>query len=139
MLNQSILMGRLTRDPSIKYIQGSDNAVVQFTLAVDRDYKAAGEDKPKTDFINCVAWNKTADFISKHFAQGSLIIVLGSIETDSYTNKDGVKVYTTTVKVDRAYFSGEKRGNTEGNNLEPSPDGFMNIPDGVEDSGLPFN
>lgn len=138
MFNQGILMGRLTRDPVTRYLQGSDNSVTEFTLAVDREYKVGGESK--TDFIKCTAWNKTGEFIAKHFSQGSMILVVGSIETDSYTNKDGVKVYTTGIRVSKASFTGEKRGNsTDESNLEPSPDGFMNIPDGVEDSGLPFN
>ena len=139
MLNEVVLMGRLTRDPETRYLQDGNNSVTRFTLAIDRDYKAAGEEKPKTDFISCIAWNKTGEFINKHFRQGSMIAVTGSIETGSYTNKDGAKVYTTEVRVNKASFTGEKKDSgTEGSNLEPSPDGFMNIPDGVED-GLPFN
>ena len=136
MFNQSILMGRLTRDPVTRYLQGSDNSITDFTLAVDREYKVGGE--KKTDFIKCTAWNNTGEFIAKHFRQGNMILVVGSIETDSYTNKDGVKVYTTGIRVNKASFTGEKK-TTDESNLEPSPDGFMNIPDGVEDSGLPFN
>lgn len=136
MINQTILMGRLTRNPETRYLQGSDNSVTKFTIAVDRDYKAAGEENPKTDFINCIAWNKTGEFIAKYFAKGSMIAVIGSIETDSYTNKDGVKVYTTAVRVSKASFTGEKRNDRP----EPSTgcEGFMNIPDGIDEE-LPFN
>ena len=135
MLNQSILMGRLVRDPETRYIQSSDNSVTKFTLAVERDYKAAGEESPKADFINCIAWNKTGEFIAKYFTKGSMIAVIGSIETDSYTNKDGVKVYTTAVRVNKASFTGEKMGDKP----EPSTggEGFMNIPDGIDEE-LPF-
>ena len=145
MLNEVVLMGRLTRDPEIRYIQGSDSSVTRFSLAVDRDYKAAGEDRPKTDFISCIAWNKTGEFISRNFRQGNMIAVTGSIETGSYTNKDGVKVYTTEVKVNKASFTGEKtnsnnaEASNEASNLESAPDGFMDIPDGLEGEGLPFN
>jgi len=138
MLNQVVLMGRLTKAPETRYLQGSDNSVTKFTVAVERDYKAAGEDKPKADFINCTAWNKTGEFISKYFSQGNMIAITGSIETDSYTNKDGVKVYTTGIRVSKASFTGEKRG-TDESNLESAPDGFMNIPDDVEGDGLPFD
>lgn len=137
MLNQSILMGRLTKDPETRFMQSSNNSVTRFTIAVERDYKQQGEERPKTDFINCVAWNKSGEFISKYFPKGSMIAVIGKIETDSYTDKDNKKVYTTVVKVDKAHFTGERR---ETDNL-PEPctgsEGFMNIPDGIED--LPFN
>lgn len=137
MLNQSVLMGRLTKEPETSYLQGSDNSVTRFTLAVERNYKSAGEDKPKTDFINCVAWNSTGEFIARNFKKGNMIAVNGSIETGSYTNKDGQKVYYTEIKVDKAYFTGEKR--ETGSSPEPSSnDDFMNIPDGI-DSELPFN
>lgn len=142
MLNEVVLMGRLTREPETRYIQGGDSSATRFTLAVDRDYKAAGEDRPKTDFISCVAWNKTGEFISRNFGQGNMIAVTGSIETGSYTNKDGVKVYTTEVKVNKASFTGEKKDSGTEGTYRPEPtntDGFMNIPDGVEDEGLPFN
>lgn len=144
MLNQSILMGRLTKEPETKYLQGTDNSVTRFTLAVERDYKAAGEEKPKTDFINCVAWNKTGEFIAKYFPKGSMIAVVGSIETDSYTNRDGVKVYTTDLRVSKVSFTGEKRGSSNNSDQTPPPatqsetDGFMNIPDDI-DEDLPWN
>lgn len=141
MLNQVVLMGRITRDPDVRYLQGTDIAVVRFSLAVERDYKAANEERPKTDFINCTAWNKTGEFINKYFRKGNMIAVTGSIETGSYTdNETGKKVYTTEVKVNKVFFTGEKRGTEEngGYGSAPSDDGFMNVPDGIDEE-LPFN
>lgn len=137
MLNQTILMGRLTRDPETRFIQGSNNSVTRFNLAVERDYKAANEERPKTDFINCTAWNKTGEFIAKYFRKGSMIAVTGSIETGSYDDRDGKKVYTTEVKVNKASFTGEKASGSSIPAPEPT-DGFMNIPDGIDEE-LPFN
>lgn len=131
MLNQSIIMGRLTKDPETRYIQNSDNSVTRFTVAVERDYKAAGEDKPKTDYISCIAWNKTGEFIGKYFKKGSMIAVIGSIETGSYTNKDGEKVYTTDIRVSKASFTGEKREATDKSQ-------FLDVPDGYDDE-MPFH
>ena len=134
-LNQSILMGRLAKEPETRFIQGSNSSVTRFTIAVDRDYKVNGE--TKTDFINCVAWNKTGEFIAKYFKKGSMIAVIGSIETDSYTGQDNKKVYTTVVNVSKASFTGEKA--SEGSSAAPAPEtgGFMDIPDDIPD--LPFN
>lgn len=135
MLNQIVLMGRMTRDIELRYLQNTDTAVGRFSLAVERDYKAANEERPKTDFINCTAWNNTAEFISKYFPKGSMIALIGSLETGSYTDRDtGKTVYTTDIKVQKVFFTGEKRQN--GN--ESSNDGFMNIPDGIDEE-LPFN
>ena len=123
MLNQIVLMGRMTRDIELRYLQNTDTAV------------AANEERPKTDFINCTAWNNTAEFISKYFPKGSMIALIGSLETGSYTDRDtGKTVYTTDIKVQKVFFTGEKRQN--GN--ESSNDGFMNIPDGIDEE-LPFN
>lgn len=140
MLNQVVLMGRLTQDPETRYLQNSDSSVTRFNIAVDRDYKAAGEEKPKTDFINCVAWNKTGEFVAKYFHKGSLIALTGSIETGSY-EKDGRKVYTTEIRVGKVSFTGEKRKDEAGQQEQPkaTPDGFMNIPDNLDDIDLPFN
>lgn len=144
MLNESVLMGRLTRDVEIRYAQGSDMAIGRFCLAIDRDYQKQGEER-KTDFVNCVALGKTAEFISNYFKQGSMLAVRGSIQTGSYTNKDGVKVYTTEVKVDKASFTGEKREDGAQGRPQTTPppapadsDGFMHIPDGIDEE-LPFN
>ena len=135
MLSHTIMMGRLTRDAETRFLQGSNNSVTRFTLAVERDFKAANEEKPKTDFINCLAWNKTGEFIAKYFSKGSLIAVEGRIETRSYTDKEtGKMVYTTELNVSKAFFTGERR--EEGSST--GSDGFMNIPDGI-DEDLPFN
>lgn len=141
MLNQTILMGRLTRDPETRYIQGSNSSVTRFTVAVDRDYKASNEDKPKTDFISCIAWNKTGEFIEKYFKKGSMIAVIGSIETGSYKDKDGKTVYTTEVRVTKVSFTGEKKaasGSSNNNEYDTDENGFMNIPDDIDEE-LPFN
>ena len=133
-LNQVILMGRLTKAPETRFLQGSNASVTRFTRAVERDYKAQGEEKPKTDFISCVAWNKTGEFIEKYFPKGSMIAIIGSIETGSYTDSEtGKTVYTTEVKVSKASFTGEKR-----NASASIGDDFMSIPDGI-DENLPFD
>lgn len=143
-MNKTILMGRLTRDPEVRYIQGDNaSAVARFSLAVDRRFKKDGEQT--ADFINCVAFGKTGEFIEKYGHKGTKFVVEGRIQTGSYTNKDGQKVYTTDVVVEQVEFAESKAsadGNATGNthNSDSSTNaGFMNIPDGVEDEGLPFN
>ena len=141
-MNKVILMGRLTRDPSIRYTQGENNTcVARYTLAVDRKYKREGEQA--ADFINCVAFGKTAEFTEKYLKQGTKIVITGRIQTGSYTNKDGNKVYTTDTVVEDCEFAESKNASqsTQPSQPEPSPtdaDGFMNIPDGLEEE-LPFN
>lgn len=146
-MNKCVLMGRLTRDPEVRYSQGDNaSAVARFSLAVDRRFKKDGEQT--ADFINCVAFGKTAEFIEKYGHQGTKFVIEGRIQTGSYTNKDGQKVYTTDVVVEQVEFAESKAAsaNNEGGyqaaRPEPSSaagDGFMIIPDGVEDEGLPFN
>ena len=145
-MNKVILMGRLTRDPDVRYSDQS-SAVARFTLAVDRRFKRDG-DQQTADFISCVAFGKTGEFIERYCHQGTKLVVEGRIQTGSYTNKDGQKVYTTDVVVEQVEFAESKAAsaNNEGGyqaaRPEPSSaagDGFMNIPDGVEDEGLPFN
>lgn len=140
MLNQIIIMGRLTRDPETRYIQGSNSSVTRFTVAVDRDYKASNEDKPKTDFISCIAWNKTGEFVERYFKKGSMIAVTGSLETGSYKDKDNKTVYTTDVRVTKVSFTGEKKAASDSSDqrYETDDNGFMNIPDGIDEE-LPFN
>lgn len=142
MLNHIVIMGRLTGDPETRFLQSSTNSVTRFTVAVERNYKAANAEKPETDFINCVAWNKTGEFIEKHFRKGSMIAVTGSLELGSYTNKEGFKVNTAEVKVDSAYFTGEKRAEAADGAPPRVPetdgDGFMNVPEGIDEE-LPFN
>ena len=145
-MNKVILMGRLTRDPEVRYSQG-DNAmaIARYSLAVDRRFKRDG-DEQTADFINCVAFGKSGEFAEKYLHKGTKIAVVGRIQTGSFTNKDGQKVYTTDVVVEEQEFAESKNSgggsgasNTSANNNTPSADGFMNIPDGIEDSELPFN
>ena len=143
-MNKVILMGRLTRDPEVRYSQGeSAMAVARFTLAVDRRFR---RDDASTDFINCVAFGKNAEFIEKYFRQGTKALITGRIQTGSYTNKDGQKVYTTDVVVEDQEFAESKSAQGESgfqSASRPQPsaaigDGFMNIPDGIDEE-LPFN
>ena len=145
-MNKVILMGRLTRDPDVRYSDQS-SAVARFTLAVDRRFKRDG-DQQTADFISCVAFGKTGEFIERYCHQGTKLVVEGRIQTGSYTNRDGNKVYTTDVVAENVEFAESKAAaanNERGYQAarpEPSSaagDGFMNIPDGVEDEGLPFN
>ena len=141
-MNKVILMGRLTRDADIRYSQGDkQTAIARITLAVDRRFKQDGQ--PTADFINCLAFGKRAEFIEKYCRKGTKLVVEGSWQTGSYTNKDGAKVYTTEVVVDEHEFAESKTtGNAASNNSPAAPsagmDGFMNIPDGIDEE-LPFN
>ena len=147
-MNKVILIGRLCRDPEIRYSQQGDEqmAVARYTLAVDRRYKKDNEQS--ADFISCVAFGRSAEFADKYLKQGTKICVCGRIQTGSYTNRDGNKVYTTDVVVEEQEFAESK--NASGNDGgyqpmgRPEPasagqvnDGFMSIPDGIEDD-LPF-
>ncbi len=142
-MNKVILMGRLTRDPEVRYSQGENaTAVARFTLAVDRRFR---REEATADFIGCVAFGKNAEFIEKYFRQGSKIALTGRIQTGSYTNRDGQKVYTTDVVVEEAEFAESKNAAGESgfqpaSRPQPSAaagDGFMNIPDGIDEE-LPF-
>lgn len=145
-MNKVILMGRLTRDPDVRYSQGeSSTAVARFTLAVDRRFKRPGE--AEADFISCVAFGKTAEHAEKYYRQGIKIVIAGRIQTGSYTNKEGQKVYTTDVIVDESEFAESKGASSESGGYQPSArpnpstaagDGFMNIPEGIDEE-LPFN
>lgn len=136
-MNKVILIGRLTRDPEVRYSQGQQPmAVARYTLAVDRKYKQEGQ--ATADFINCVAFGKSAEFVEKYLQQGTKIAVEGRIQTGSYTNKDGQKVYTTDIVVEAQEFA-ESKGSNSVAAPATSSDGFVSIPDDVEDSGLPFN
>lgn len=145
-MNKAILMGRLTRDPQVRYSQGEKSmAVARYTLAVNRIYKNNGEQE--ADFINCIAFGKAGEFAEKYFRQGTKIAVTGRIQTGSYTNKEGQKVYTTEVIVDEQEFAESKNagGGSGGyqQTSRPDPnqaagDGFMNIPEGLDEE-LPFH
>ena len=148
-MNKVILIGRLCADPEVRYSQNQNQtAVARYRLAVDRRFKREGEQT--ADFISCVAFGKVAEFAEKYLRQGTKIAITGRIQTGSYTNKDGQKIYTTDVVVEEQEFA-ESRAEAEANRASfqrqsaPSPapsadagDGFMNIPDGIDEE-LPFN
>ncbi len=150
-MNKVILMGRLTRDPEVRYSAGENAlAIARYTLAVDRRFRRDGE--ASADFISCVAFGRSAEFAEKYFRQGLKIAVTGRIQTGSYTNRDGQKVYTTEVVVEDQEFAESKassdsyaasHSHQSAAPSMPSPsaasaDGFMNIPDGIDEE-LPFN
>ena len=147
-MNKVVLMGRLTRDPEVRYSQGEKaTAIARYTLAVDRTFKRDGEQT--ADFINCVVFGRSAEFAERYFRQGTKIAISGRIQTGSYTNKDGVKVYTTEVVIEEQDFAESKAAAAQNSNMgvpqpsAPQPsaaasDGFMNIPDGLEEE-LPFS
>ena len=147
-MNKVILMGRLTRDPELRYSNKGEEqtAICNYTLAVDRRQRNQDGSTP-ADFIPCTAFGRAAEFAEKYLRQGTKIAVTGRIQTGSYTNRDGQKVYTTEVVVEESEFAESKNsasdaGNCSSSRPEPTSaagDGFMNIPDGVEDEGLPFN
>mgnify|MGYP001044473822 FL=1 len=146
-MNRVILMGRLTRDPEVRYSQGdSSMAIARYSLAVDRGGSRNNSDGQTADFINCVAFGRSGEFAEKYFRKGTKILVEGRIQTGSYTNKDGVRVYTTDIVVENQEFAESKNAAAEssgGYSAAPAPsqpvgDGFMNIPDGIDEE-LPFN
>lgn len=143
-MNKVILMGRLTRDPDIRYSRGEKStAVARYTLAVDRKFKKDGD--ASADFINCIAFGKNGEFAEKYLRQGTKIAVVGRIQTGSYTNKEGQKIYTTDVVVEEHEFAeskkaaGENSGsaNNQSDAFPTDKDGFMNIPDGIDEE-IPF-
>ena len=156
-MNKVILMGRLTRDPEVRYSAGDNSmAIARYTLAVDRRFRRDGDSGSSADFIGCVAFGRSAEFAEKYLRQGTKIVMTGRIQTGSYTNRDGQKVYTTDVAVEDQEFAESKSASSEGSSMmrqAPSPshaapmpspasassgDGFMNIPDGIDEE-LPFN
>lgn len=149
-MNKVILMGRLTRDPEVRYSQGDNaTAIARFTLAVDRRIKRDNE--ASVDYINCVSFGRSAEFAEKYFHKGTKIVIAGRIQTGSYTNKDGQKVYTTDIVIEEQDFAESKAASQQNNSGNPqnasnsrqtqqpkpqtSPDGFMN----ADDDDLPFN
>ena len=146
-MNTSILMGRLTRDPEVRYSQGERSmAIARYTLAVDRRGARGGNNNGEqtADFINIVAFDKAGEFAERYFRQGMRVLVSGRIQTGSYTNKEGQRVPTFEIVVNSQEFADSKGAGTGDSGSRPAPssaigDGFMNIPDGVEDEGLPFN
>lgn len=153
-MNKVMLMGRLTRDPEVRYGQnGNQTAVARFSIAVDRRFKREGQ--PDADFFNCTAFGRQAEFAERYLHKGTKMVVIGSIQNDNYTNRDGQMVYSVRVIVDELEFAESKNASAGGGDSfgggsnfgapasRPAPgpigDGFMNIPDGVEDEDLPFN
>lgn len=142
MLNKAILQGRLTKDPELRYTQ-SNIPVISFTIAVNRDFKPSGQ--PDVDFIECVAWNKTAEFVSQWFTKGSMIIVTGRIQVRNWEDKNGNKRISTEIATDQVHF-GESKKSSGGNskarnnnyqpryNVDTDPD-FIEMAD---DSDVPF-
>lgn len=133
-MNKVILMGRLTRDPEIRYTQGENQVVIaRYTLAVERRYKR--ESEPSADFINCVAFGKTAEVAEKYFRKGIKIAVIGRIQTGNYTNQDGMKIHTTDVVIEEQEFAESKSSSQQS---PPDANGFTNIPEGIDEE-LPFH
>ena len=155
-MNKVILMGRLTKDPEVRYSQGeTPMAVARYTLAVDRRQARNNGNEQTADFINCVAFGRAGEFAERYFRKGTKIAITGRIQTGSYTNKDGVRVYTTDIVVEEQEFAESKNASSgneggyqnggyqnNGGYNRPAPggagDGFMNIPDGIDEE-LPFN
>ena len=138
-MNKVILMGRLTRDPEVRYSQGERSmAIAKYTLAIDRRKTQQNSD-PGADFINCVAFDRAGEFAEKYFRQGLRVLISGHLQTGSYTDKDGQKVYTTDVIVESQEFADSRRDGSGAGSRGSKDDDFMNIPDNVEDEGLPFN
>lgn len=138
-MNKCILMGNLTRDPEIRYSQGENaTAVARFSIAVNRRF--ARKDEDDTDFFNCVAFGKQAEFVEKYFHKGSRMLLSGRIQNNNYTNNNGEKVYSVQIIAEEIEFAERKSSSSSNDNApsKPSHDDFMEIPDDVED-GLPFN
>lgn len=140
-MNKVILTGRFTRDPEVRYTNDG-TSIARFSIAVNRRFVKEGSDQ-KADFLNCVAFGRSAEFIEKYFTKGMKADLSGRIQTGSYTNKDGVKVYTTDIVVEEIEF-GESKGSSQAPTVSPAlnpeadPDGFMSIPDGIDEE-MPFN
>lgn len=147
-MNKVIICGRLARDPEVRYTTGENSmAIARYTLAVERIGKKK-EGEQSSDFISCVAFRKAGEFAEKYFRKGLRVLVSGRIQTGSYTNKNGQKVYTTDVIVEEQEFAdGKNKTEERYSDKDPGPspygnvysDGFMHIPEGIEDPGLPFN
>ncbi len=140
-MNKCMFMGRLTRDPEVRYSQGANaTAVARFSIAVDRRFRREGE--PEADFFNCTCFGKQAEFVEKYLKQGTKIVLCGRVENDNYTNKDGQKVYGTRIMVEEVEFAESKNASSgSANNAPTKPananEGFMDIPDGIDEE-LPF-
>lgn len=149
-MNKVILCGRLTRDPEVRYSNGANQiCIARYTLAVDRRMqRQEGSNESAADFISCVAFGRAGEFAEKHLKQGTKMIITGHIQTGSYTDRDGKRIYTTDIIVEEQEFAESKSSGSNSGTANNTPaaapertdaDGFMHIPDGVEDAGLPFN
>lgn len=149
-MNKVILCGRLARDPEVRYSQGAtQTCIARYSLAVDRRMqRQEGSDEPTADFINCVAFGRAGEFAERYLKKGTKIMVVGRIQTGSYTDRDGKRIYTTDVIIEEQEFaeskSASRQAQEEGSSAPSAPartdsEGFMHIPDGVTDEGLPFN
>lgn len=118
MLNHIVIMGRLTRDPELRHTQ-SGIAVASFTVAVDRDYSSRDGGEKQTDFINCVAWRSTGEFVSKYFTKGSMVVVSGRLQMRQYTDKDGNNRTVAEIVADNVYFGESKRNSAQGGDSRP--------------------
>ena len=139
-MNKVILIGRIVRDPEVRYSNGANGstAVARYTLAVDRKFKQEGQ--PTADFISCIAFGKLGEFAEKYLHKGVKIAIVGRIQTGSYTNKDGQKVYTTDVVVEEQEFCESKsQSNSQPQPTQSNDNSWMSIPDNLDDSSLPFN
>jgi len=115
-MNKVVLLGRLTKDPEVRYTQTNNTMVATFTLAVNRRFVKPGEDR-QADFINCIAWSKTAEFVSKYFKKGQQIAVVGRLQTRNYDDEQGQKHYITEVVAEEVYFAGDKKENTQNDGI----------------------
>lgn len=141
-MNKIIMMGRLTRDPEIRYANNANGsyAIARYTLAVDRKFN---REEQGADFFNCVAFGRMGEFAEKYFKKGTKLVIAGRVQTGSYTNRDNVKIPTFDIVIEEQDFAESKNSSGDnGNAFRPAPatssDGFMNIPDGIDEE-LPFN
>lgn len=136
-MNKVELLGRLTRDPDIRYSNSEESiAVARFNLAVERRHRKDGQ--IEADFISCVAFGRSAEFAEKYLHKGTKIVLVGRIQTGNYTNQDGQKIYTTDVVAEEMYFAESKKEGSDGRSEPTDENGFMNIPEGIDEE-LPFN
>ena len=135
-MNKVLMIGRLTRDPEVRYSQGTNQmAIARFSIAVDRRWKREGE--PDADFFNCTAFGKQAEFIEKYLHKGTKVLISGRVQNDNYTNKDGQKVYAVQIMIEEIEFAESKNAGQQDRPAYTN-DGFMSIPDGAEEE-LPFS
>ena len=140
-MNKVIMMGRLTKDPEVRYGGANNTAIARYTIAVDRRFKREGQ--PTADFFNCTSLGKQGEFVEKYLRKGTKVVIEGELQNDNYTNKEGQMVYGMRIIVSSIEFAESKNGSSTSaadTSAAPAPDsddGFMNIPDGIEDE-LPF-